>query len=93
MRNIKTVITIFTVIAVIMGSFGSVWASETAKININKASVEELVQLQKIGPKYAERIVAFRDANGPFQTPEDIMKVPGIGPKTFEKNKDLISVE
>jgi competence protein ComEA len=93
MNKFKSLITLFTVVAVIMGAFGSVWAGETAKININKASVEELVQLQKIGPKYAERIVAFRDANGPFQSPEDIIKVPGIGPKTFEKNKELISVE
>ena len=93
MKNIKTIFTLFTVIAVIMGAFGSVWAGETVKININKASVEQLVQLQKIGPKYAERIVAFRNTNGPFQSPEDIMKVPGIGPKTFETNKDLISVE
>jgi len=42
--------------------------------------------------KYAERIVEYREKVGPFLTPEDIMKVKGIGEKTWEANKDKISV-
>lgn len=63
------------------------------KININKATVEELTELKRIGPAYAQRIVDFREQHGPFQKPEDIMLVQGIGERTWEANKESISVE
>ena len=62
------------------------------KININTASVEELTQLKRIGTKYAERIVEFREKEE-FKNPEDITKVRGIGMRTYELNKDIIVVE
>ena len=68
-------------------------AGEIQKININTASVEELVQLKWIGPKYAQRIVEYREKNGPFEKPEDIMLVSGIGPRAWEANKDRVVVE
>jgi len=68
-------------------------AEEVQKININTACVEELVQLKWIGPKYAQRIVEYREKNGPFEKPEDIMLVSGIGPRAWEANKDRIVVE
>lgn len=68
-------------------------AEEGEKININTASVEQLCNLKRIGPAYAERIVQCREANGPFEKPEDIMKVKGIGRKTYEANRDIITVE
>ena len=68
-------------------------AEEIEKININTASVEELVQLKWIGPKYAQRIVEYREKNGPFEKPEDIILVSGIGPRAWEANKDRIVVE
>jgi competence protein ComEA len=71
----------------------ALWAGETGKVNINTASVEEIAKLEKIGEKYAERIVQYRKDNGPFEKAEDITKVKGIGPKTFELNKDKISVK
>ena len=71
----------------------ALWAGETGKVNINKASVEEIAKLEKIGEKYAERIVQYRKDHGPFEKAEDITKVKGIGPKTFELNKDRISVK
>ena len=63
------------------------------KVNINKATVEELTQLNGIGPAYAERIVEYREAHGPFERPEGIMNVKGIGQKMWETNKDLITIE
>jgi competence protein ComEA len=63
------------------------------KINLNTATLEELITLDRIGPKYAQRIIDYRDTYGPFENIEDIMKVKGIGPKTFEANKDKITVE
>lgn len=61
-------------------------------ININKATVQELEQLKGIGPKIAQKIIEYREKNGPFQKPEDITLVQGIGPKILETNKDLIVV-
>ena len=84
---------IMSVVVFIFTISGAVWAENTEKININTATVEQLVQLQRIGPSYAAKIIEYRKANGPFEKPEDIMKVSGIGPKTFEDNKDRISVE
>jgi competence protein ComEA len=72
---------------------GPLWGEEVNMININTASAEELEQLHRVGPIYAVRIIEYREQNGPFEKPEDIMKVPGIGPKTFEINKERISVQ
>ena len=61
-------------------------------VNINSASEEELQNLPRIGPAMAARIVLHRQKNGAFQTKDDLMKVKGIGKKTFEKLKDLITL-
>jgi competence protein ComEA len=61
-------------------------------VNINTATAAELETLPGIGPKTADTIVKYREANGPFETVEDIMDVPGIGEGTFEKIKDGITV-
>lgn len=63
-------------------------------ININKATAVELsAGLKKVGPKYAEAIVKYRQENGDFKTPEEIKNVKGIGDKIFELNKDVIVVK
>ena len=93
MNRHKLVIPVFVAVIALLISGISVYAGDAAKININTASAEELSQLQGIGPKYAAKIVEYREKDGPFASPEDIMKVPGVGQKTFEKNKDLIVVE
>lgn len=67
-------------------------AAGSDTININTASVEELTQLQKVGQKTAENIVAYRDANGPFKTVDDLTNVKGIGDKILELNKDRITI-
>ena len=71
----------------------SLWAAGVTKLDINKATVEQFTQLQRIGPSYAAKIVEYREKNGPFEKIEDLMNVPGIGQKTFELNKDLIMVK
>jgi len=63
------------------------------KINLNTAALEELMTLERIGPKYAQRIIDYRETHGAFEKIEDIMKVKGIGPKTFEANKERLTVE
>ena len=62
-------------------------------VNINKANLEELQALPKIGPAMARRIVEYRQTNGPFKTATEIKKVRGIGEKTYQKLQDLITIE
>ena len=61
-----------------------------AKVNINTAGVKELTTLSGIRPKVAERIVAYRDAHGPFKKPEDLRKVEGVGKAMFERNRERV---
>jgi competence protein ComEA len=68
-------------------------AMEPQKININSATKEQLMTLKGVGEKVAERVIAYRKDVGPFKIPEEIMKVKGIGPKTFKNNQDRIIVK
>jgi comEA protein len=63
------------------------------KIDLNSASASELELLPQIGPVLSQRIINYRKTKGKFQKIEDLMKVSGIGPKTFEKIKDQILVK
>jgi|LSQX01.1.fsa_nt_gb comEA protein len=65
---------------------------ENGKININTADKQSLMSLPGIGEVKSQAIIDYRNENGNFETIEDITKVSGIGEKTFEKIKDLISV-
>jgi competence protein ComEA len=61
-------------------------------VNINTAGVKELMTLDGVGRKAAERIVAHREARGPFKKPDDIKKVEGIAEGVWEKNRPRIVV-
>lgn len=61
-------------------------------LNINTATAAQLTELPGIGDKLAERIVAYREANGPFSSIEEIMEVDGIGEGKFADLKDRITV-
>ena len=61
-------------------------------ININTASIEELMSLPGVGQAKAENIITYRNTNGNFQNPEDILNVDGIGPSLYEKFKNNIQV-
>ncbi len=63
------------------------------KVNINTADIETLMLLNGVGENLAKKIVNYRKKNGRFKKPEDLMKVKGIGEKTFENNKDIIVVK
>lgn len=55
------------------------------KIDLNTADREALMALPRIGPAMAGRIVQDREARGPYKSAEELMRVKGIGPKTFER--------
>ncbi|HEY4226300.1 MAG TPA: helix-hairpin-helix domain-containing protein [Pseudolysinimonas sp.] len=61
------------------------------KVNINTADEPTLETLPRVGPAMAARILAWRAANGRFTAVEDLMSVSGIGEKTFEGLKDLVT--
>lgn len=67
-------------------------APKSNLLNVNTASSSELQALPGIGPKKAEAIVTFRTANGPFRQVEDLVQVKGIGPKTLNKLRPLVTV-
>jgi competence ComEA-like helix-hairpin-helix protein len=71
----------------------TVSAASVEKININTASVKELQRLDGVGRGVAQRIVDYREANGPFKRGEDLRKVEGVGAATFERNRERIVVK
>ena len=70
-------------------------AAETTggTININTADVKELMQLEGVGRRVAEKIVEYREHHGLFQKPEEIRRVEGIGSGLWERNRARIVVK
>jgi competence ComEA-like helix-hairpin-helix protein len=62
------------------------------RVNINTASAVELDLLPGIGPTLAQSIVAYREANGPFEIIEELQNVPDIGPATFQSVLPFITL-
>ncbi len=60
-------------------------------VDLNTATVTELMQLPRVGQKTAERILAFRKQHGGFQRPEELMNVKGIGEKSFARLKPFLA--
>lgn len=64
-------------------------AAFAGPVDVNSADAESLArELTGIGPAKAEAIIAFREANGAFQAPEDLLRVQGIGPSTLDSIRE-----
>ena len=63
------------------------------KVNINTASVKDLMTLAGVGKKTAEKIVQYREAHGGFKKAEEVRKVKGLGNALWERNKNRIVVK
>ncbi len=70
---------------------GSAGGATGGKVNLNTASAAELETLPRIGPAMSQRIINYREANGRFSSIDDLRNVTGIGDKTFDGMKDLIT--
>ncbi len=97
MNRLNILISIFVILSLFLMSAVPINAMQnnykkSKLININYANSETLTKLPGIGKKKAERIIKFRKKNGRFKRISDIMKINGIGEKTFKKFSKMIKV-
>jgi competence protein ComEA len=75
------------------GAAAAATASVSGPVNINTAEVKELMTLAGVGKTVAQKIVEYRQKNGPFASPEDLRRVSGIGKGLWERNRQRIVVK
>ena len=63
------------------------------KVNLNEASKAELMKLDGVGAGAADRIIAYREAHGPFKRVQDLEKVEKVGKMVLEKNAGRLAVK
>jgi len=68
-------------------------SARTETININAAGFDELQRIPHVGTAMAEKIIEYRDENGPFKRPEELMLIPGMSDVRYRRIRHLIRVE
>ena len=91
MKQIKKV-SLLILASLLFLSFCQPVIADDGKVNINTGTKTELMILKYIGEKIADRIIEYRKAH-PFEKPEDIMDVKGVGQKVYDANKHIIVVK
>ena len=76
----------------LLGELAPAGDEQSGKVNLNTATLEQLETLPRVGPALAQRILDWRESNGRFSAIEDLMSVTGIGDKTFEGMRELVTV-
>ena len=79
------------IVVPLMGEAPPAPASD-GRVNLNTADQAQLETLPRVGPALAQRILDWREANGRFSAVEDLLSITGIGDKTFDGLKDLVTV-
>lgn len=94
MHNVATALrqSVSVIMLFFMLLVGAQALAADGKMNINTASAEELQNLTGIGEVKAQRIVTYRENNGPFERVEDLLNVEGIGPATLDAIRDFVTV-
>jgi competence protein ComEA len=104
MKHQPTVVAVLVALGVLVSGLGPAVSAERGsevhhsaalaeKININSADVKELMGLDGVGRKLAEKIVEYRKAHGPFGKPEELRKVEGVGAGLWERNRERVVVK
>jgi competence protein ComEA len=78
-------------VAAAPGGSGAAQSSPAGPIHLNTATEEELETIPGVGPVTAQRIIDFREQNGPFRSVDELDAVSGIGPKRLEQMRDLVA--
>ncbi len=76
----------------IANSSTSSGSNSSSKVRLNSANIEQLMQLNGVGKKKAEAIIEYRNKNGKFNSVDDFMKIKGVGPALFNKNKAKLAL-
>jgi len=63
-----------------------------ARLDLNTATMEQLMELPRVGPLVAARIITYREQNGGFRLAEELLDVRGIGPSTYESIRTLVMI-
>ncbi|MEN8153578.1 MAG: helix-hairpin-helix domain-containing protein [Acidobacteriota bacterium] len=96
MKKLKILVSLFVIFSLFsffaLNSFSAQKGyKKSGLININTANVAKLSKLPGIGKKKAERIIKYRKKNGRFRRKQEIMKISGIGEKTYKKFEKMIT--
>jgi len=87
----KTILAAILIIAA-AAAVGAEQPRSEGVVNINTAPTDQLQLLPRVGPALAGRIIDFRDSNGPFASPEELVAVKGIGERSLETLKPYVTV-